>query len=343
MSLLKEPNHISQKPKKFCPPRISYKPQEKFGASVFSIIPKSSFENDSLQDLTEISKKHLAEFFSRARGLFQLMNKVRRQSKFVALCFIITGCSGLQESEQKKLRHNHLTLTPLAQIDPPALQPATSEHIPVPTYPWEKKWMGTHRRINKEFFRCRGNASRFNLKLQNQAHRDCHGIDEHSLPVKKNREFIYPILIDLLNYIQDVTGHEVVITCGHRCPRHNTYADPSWNNRTSKHQIGAEVDFYVKGMEHNAKQVIAILVNYYKKYRTYPRECHFSRVKSSFVRTPSWINREIRITLAEADERRDLDNAHPYPYMTIEVLYDPQAKRSVAYSWHRAHYGSFQY
>ena len=253
------------------------------------------------------------------------------------------GCSGLQQSEQKKLRRDNITLTPLTQLENPTLLPPAPKYASTPFYPWEKKWIGTNRRINKEFFRCRGSASHFILEIRGQTHCDCRGIDEHSLPVKGNREFIYPILIDLLNYIQEVTGNEVVITCGHRCPRHNSYADPSRNNRTSKHQIGAEVDFYVKGMEHNPNQVIAILLSYYKDQRTHPRERYFARSKCAFVRTPSWINREISITLAEADERRDLDNTHPYPYLTIEVLYDKEAKRSVSYSWHRAHYGSFKY
>ncbi|MEM7175809.1 MAG: D-Ala-D-Ala carboxypeptidase family metallohydrolase [Chlamydiota bacterium] len=301
--------------------------------------PSSSFEG--------IDKHLLKHQPDKKCGLMsqsvQLFYRASSRYWSTILCLLFMGCSGLQQSEQKKLRRDNLTLTSLGQLENPTLLPPASEYTPLPTYPWDEKWIGANRRINKEFFRCRGNASHHLIKPPGQLPRDCRGIDEHSLPVKGNCEFIYPILIDLLNHIQKVTGRKVVITSGHRCPHHNTYADPSCNNRTSKHQIGAEVDFYVEGIEHDPHRIVAIVLDYYKNQGTYPRERYFARSKCAFTKTPSWINREISITLAEADEKRDLDNTHPYPYLTIEVLYDKERGRPVFYSWHRAHYGSFQH
>lgn len=264
--------------------------------------------------------------------------------RFVLFCSLVSlfclGCSGLRRSEEKKLRQNNLTLMAVAalQVEPPAtLQPSSAA---LPSYPWDEKWIGAHRRITREFFRCLGSAPSFCL-IQDKE-RDCRGIDEHSLPVKDHQEFIYPILIKLLNYLQTTTEKRVVITCGHRCPRHNSYADPSWKNRTSKHQIGAEVDFYVEGMEERPDQVIELLLSYYRTQTSDPCTRTFVRTSRHGTRTPSWTNREVSLTLSAADERRDLDNHHPYPYLTIEVLYDTATKSRVAYSWQQAHQGYFR-
>src|SRR5688572_14981430 len=109
-------------------------------------------------------------------------------------------------------------------------------------YPWEEGKVGKFPKITKEFFRCKGS-----LLNPPKPDADCGG--KHSLPLIHQKENVYSILIDLLNYLQQKTQKRVVITSGHRCPQHNTYVDPSARNQTSKHLIGAEVSFYVQGLE----------------------------------------------------------------------------------------------
>jgi len=256
------------------------------------------------------------------------------------LLFILSslvGCSGLEKSEEKKVRERNLTIRPIQRQSDEVLFPKTSHPVKKrDPYPWEKKRIGSHLRITKEFFRCQGNVLNPPIQIHRQSdliyHLDCHGIEQHTLPIKNGEEFIYPILIDLLNYIQEKTEKMVVITCGHRCPNHNLYADSSKKGNTSKHLIGAEVDFYVEGLEHSPQTVVEILLSYYDTQMQ--RSTMFTEAS-----TPSWYNKEIAITLFHSAEGRDFDNNHAYPYLSIQVRYDKKNHRSVQYNWHQAHNG----
>ena len=73
---------------------------------------------------------------------------------------------------------------------------------------------------------------------------------------------------------------QVVITSGHRCPEHNRYNDPLPKNQYSKHMIGAEVSFYVKGLEKNPEEVVVLLQEYFKQnpdYQKLPEYQEFKR------------------------------------------------------------------
>ncbi len=261
----------------------------------------------------------------------------------IFLFLFLASCSGLEESAQKKVREqNKITRAILRESDERTLVIAPPILKPREPYPWENRWVGGHRRITKEHFRCHGKLLNPPIQIQTSDHRivyhqDCGGIDGHSLPIKENREFIYPILVELLNTIQGATGKQVVITCGHRCPIHNTYADSSKAAGASKHQVGAEVDFYVEGMEQAPHAIIDILIKHYRENETDPayREFHAT--------AKGWANREIEIRHHHAHEDRDGDNQHPYPYITIELKYDRTKKRPVHYSWHEAHNSTYKY
>ena len=267
---------------------------------------------------------------------------------FITLSALFTACSGVEQAEQEKIKrqnaHGEIISRRqeerLYQIHPPQLRVQEK-------YPWEKKITGRHARITKEFFRCKG-SSLNPMRLGDETITDCRGREEHSLPIKENSEFIYPILLDLLNYIQAETGKKVVITCGHRCPTHNRYADESTQNRTSKHMIGAEVDFYVQGMEDKPQEVIELLIRYYlenpfysqkKEYTTFQRFEDFD----TGVSTPPWFNKEVLFKLVRKTEGRDFDNRHPYPYVTIQVRYDRLREERVNYSWPKAYKGYLRY
>lgn len=265
------------------------------------------------------------------------------------LLFIILlySCSGLEQSEQEKVRKQNVSKQRIYRKSDEKLYTLSSPSVHKrDTYPWERGYIGQFPKITKEYFRCKGSSA--NLARITKAdngetihHHDCRGSDQHSLPMLHNKEFIYPILIDLLNYLQEKTSKKVVITCGHRCPVHNTYSDSSIANQASKHMIGAEVDFYVQGMEDKPDEIVKLLVKYYEGDKEYEA---FNRYKDSKdVSTEPWHNKEIFIKLYKKNEGRDLDNRHPYPYLSIQVRYDRQKKEKVVYSWQKASQGYQRY
>ncbi|MCH1429332.1 MAG: hypothetical protein L7U87_01100 [Chlamydiales bacterium] len=225
-------------------------------------------------------------------------------------------------------------------------QPQAVKPQVIQPYPWESKSIGTFPRITKDFFQCKGSYdSPIEIIKQGDKdpirHQDCGGIFEHTLPVKNGKEFIYPILIDLLNYLQEHFEKPVEITCGHRCPAHNTYADSRKFNLASKHQIGAEVDFYIIGMEDKPQRVVDAILDYYQSHPKYKGEkdyTSFSRYHkdNTDVSTAPWYNKEIFIKLYQKHEGRDKDNKHPYPYIGVQVRYDFDEQKSVRFNWDEA-------
>lgn len=238
---------------------------------------------------------------------------------------LLSGCSSLEQSEQQRQRS--------ANLKGEFIYRTSGENhyaIPIPTqrvrapYPWEDVDRGRCKKITKEHFRCKGdNRHPPHINHKDPArpvnYFDCAGPHQHTLPLREEREYIYPTLIELLNYVQKRTGLPVEITCGHRCPIHDAYADPSSQN--SKHMIGAEVDFYVKGMEHQPEKIVRLLMENYK--------VPFQRLPASTPSTPPWYNEEILIKLYRENEGRDFDNRHPYPYITIQIRYDKDLREKV--------------
>jgi hypothetical protein len=218
-------------------------------------------------------------------------------------------------------------------------------HTPRTSYPWESETKLP--RITKEFFRCKGSPLHPRLpdptdSTQTAFLSDCDGCTRHGLPIIHGKENVYPILIELLNYVQKKTGKRVIITCGHRCPAHNSYSDPSKENKVSKHQVGAEVDFYVQGMEDRPQEVAGILMQYFQETPLYKKDKEsqeFKRFETSDIQVQPWFNKEIFIKLYQKDEGRDGDNRHPHPYLSIQVRYDREAKEKVVYNWAKAHQG----
>lgn len=208
-------------------------------------------------------------------------------------------------------------------------------------YPWTKKEMGGFFKITKDFFRCRGDTTHPLVIKENSDGkkiniRDCVGGEKHGLPVRDGKEFIYPCLIDLLNFIQEKTKKKVVITTGHRCPVHNAYVDGSSTNKSSRHMLGAEVDFYVQGMEKEPEKIISLLQTFYKENPDYNKEPDYTTFQRGDaekynITVAPWQNKEILIKLNLEQENRDFDNSHPYPYITIVVRYDRENKTKILF------------
>ena len=266
---------------------------------------------------------------------------MRGKKIFLILVLVfLAGCSGLETSEEKKMRMDNLVVRPIQRESNETLfswVPASSKQKA--PYPWERKWIGDHLRITKHFFRCRGHPSNPPIQILRGKeciyHLDCGGVETHSLPIKEGKEHICPILIDILNHLQETLGKQVIITCGHRCPTHHLYCDVSKEGQTSKHLIGAEVDFYVKGLERTPEAVLEALFSYYPE--------PMLRTLLTSASTPSWYNQEVVITLFRSTEGRDFDNDHPYPYISIQVRYDRETHRVVRYNWHQAYNGYIKY
>lgn len=197
--------------------------------------------------------------------------------------------------------------------------------------------------MTQEHFRCKGSYEHSPDIVDGKFYFDCNGSEVHSLPTHRGEERVYPLLIELLGAFQELTGKEIVVTCGHRCPRHNQYADSTAKNRVSKHQVGGEVDFYVIGMEWESEKVVELLLYCYRLSKSIYKNSSFTRCKRQTLRTPTWKNQELEISISQLDERRDKDNDHSYPYITIELFYDYQTQKPVRYSWHSAHYSLFRY
>jgi len=262
----------------------------------------------------------------------------------LAVGVVLGACSGLEQSEQEKLKRQNAKGEFIYRRHDEVLYPIVPpKHRIRERYPWEEAFVGQHFKITKDFFRCKGshlNPASVNHKDPNRGLLfDCAG-DKHSLPLRDNKEFIYPILIDLLNYVQMKTGKKVVITCGHRCPMHNTYADGSPANQSSKHMIGAEVDFYIQGMEQEPEEVIRLICSFYKEtpgYKGLKEYEQFQRFEGKTnVSTQPWYNKEIFIKLFKKDEGRDVDNRHPYPYICLQVRFDRDTNEKVVYDWNLA-------
>lgn len=262
------------------------------------------------------------------------------------LLSLVTSCSSSDEQDHNKTWRNQKGEYIYRKHNETLAIVAPQEKSQPKIYPWNSQKSDHFPKITKEYFRCKGCSLNpyHTAQVKNETVRyyDCNGSERHSLPLKDDKEWVYPILIDLLNHVQEITGRHVVITCGHRCPEHNTYADSSLSNQYSKHMIGAEVDFYVQGLEEHPEQIVKIIQNFYKtdpRYRGKSEYEEFQRYEKSDtdVSTPPWCNKEIFIKLYEKKEGRDFDNRHPYPYLSIQVRHDKDTNEKVNYSRDKAY------
>lgn len=246
---------------------------------------------------------------------------------FIICIYFLNSC----KSNDNHFSVEYITEGSYALATPP---PTPGE---VPLYPWTSQNREFHTPpITKEYFRCKGSASHPLRPISAKSKEgviDCGGVEKHSLPLKNNQEYIYPILIELLNWVQQKTQKPVIITSGHRCPVHNTWVDPSPKNSASKHLIGAEVDFYVQGMEKEPDTIIATLLDFYKSHPRYAGKKEYIEFRLSEKltnsSTPPLFNKEIFLKKFLAHEGRNEDNNHPYPYISIQVRYDSKENQAV--------------
>lgn len=278
------------------------------------------------------------------------MNMIKHLWVLPLLSFaFFTSCQGnLKETECSKIRvANRVEKSIQRKSHDQLIAVSTPEVASQAAYPWQTASEEKFPRITKEYFRCQGNREHASYLKGEERLFDCAGSSRHSLPLKEGSEYVYPVLINILNFLQERLDAPVVITCGHRCPQHNRYSDPSEYNRTSKHMIGAEVDFYVQGYESRPEEVISAILEFYQKPEYQKKESYqrFERYtkKDLNTKTPAWFNQEIFVKLYQPHEGRDQDNTHNMPYVSIQVRYDPKDDKRVTYTWQQAFYNYLRY
>jgi hypothetical protein len=258
---------------------------------------------------------------------------------------LFASCSRIEKAEEEKIKRRNCKTEVIYRSHEDRFYPiAPPSHVARAPYPWEIE--GKIPKITREYFRCKGNPTNPHLPGVKEGAPivDCEGRSRHGLPIFAGEEGVYPVLIDLLNFIQKKTMKRVIVTCGHRCPAHNIYADPTPENRTSKHQIGAEVDFYVQGMEDRPIEIVGLIMQYYQEnpnYKNMNDYLLFQRYdkKDTNTSVAPWFNKEIFVKLFQKNEGRDLDNRHPHAYISLQVRFDKDKKERVIYDWARANKG----
>lgn len=252
--------------------------------------------------------------------------------KIIVLLFLFfASCSEESPSPLEKQRGDYIT----RKSSHPEPKIARPKERPRPLYPWESPT--PHPLITKEHFRCKGSTLN-PTRMEPTRLDDCGGALAHGLPLRDNKEYIYPVLLELMNYLQEKTKKRVIITSGHRCPKHHEYARRNGEPLASKHLLGAEVAFYVEGMEKEPEKVVQLLMNYYKERTKEASYLEFQRnIKlSESCRTAPWANKEILIKLYQPDEGRNFDNRHPNPYLSIQVRFDREKNAPISFSWEQA-------
>lgn len=281
------------------------------------------------------------------------MERLSVKKVFHILSFLVIStlfsCSGLEKTEYDKLRRKnckgeYITRRQQEYFSPIA-SPKLREREP---YPWEDAESSDLPKITREHFRCKGKKGNpphidEHETSKPQLLQDCEA-SQHGLPFIGGKEDVYPVLIELLNYLQKKTKKKVVITCGHRCPLHNNYADSSAYNKTSKHTLGAEVDFFIQGMEDKPLEVVKLLTQFYKETSRYQGQAEFETFhryekEDTNVSQKPWYNKEIFVKVFQEKEGRDFDNKHPFPYISVQVRFDREKGERVVYTWEKANKG----
>lgn len=244
--------------------------------------------------------------------------------RFLLLPFLFFACSGLEQSQRDRLMEANATREPIYRNEEERVLVVAPEPQRRERYPWEERRGTLFPRITKEYFRCRGVTTHPPIQANNKGYYlDCGGYASHSLPTRDGEEFIYPRLIELLNFVQEEAKQRVRITCGHRCPDHNRYAEPQ--KSSSYHMIGAEVDFYVENF--SAEKVVGLLQK---------------ALDAPLKRTGNvWKNDEVTIRLYPPGEGRDIDNQHDLPYLALQLR--KSEGKTISYTWHQANKGFYRW
>lgn len=255
----------------------------------------------------------------------------------VTVLLLLTGCVSVEDTQMEKFYAKNEIREKIyrfeEEIEYPLLPPQKKEKE---KYPWEKEAQVKLDPVAVSDFICKGSKKHPNRIIvrasqEELSYEDCGGKEEHGTPT------IYPILPRLLNRVQELTGRRVVITSGFRCPKHEQYLHPGEVAPSSLYTHGAACDFYVEGLQNSPQIVIKIIQDFYKQDPATSHDPSFTvfhrlPLDTSHAVTP-WINREICLIINTDQEGRNPDNAHDFPYISLLVHYDREAKKPIKTTW----------
>jgi hypothetical protein len=264
----------------------------------------------------------------------------KRKIFIVFLALVLCGCSGMEKSEQEKIKKMHALSEPILRYAGEQFHAINFPEKKVrERYSWENTLAHQFPKITKEAFRCKGSGNpKPKILRENVAIFDCQGADKHSLPLNDDKEMIYPALLEILNYLQDHLRKKVVVTSGHRCYAHQTYLLGTSSGALTKYLIGAQVDFLIDGIQASSEKIIACLSAYYQEL--FPDQKEYQLEKSV---AGVWQNKEISLKLFAKHEGRNEDNAHEYPYLSIELKHDRLLDKKIQVNMQQAMNGYYRF
>ncbi|MCH9620946.1 MAG: hypothetical protein S4CHLAM20_03560 [Chlamydiia bacterium] len=248
----------------------------------------------------------------------------------IVLCLV--GCSSADDRSQgRRMKENKATEKIYRLSHQKFYTEEPAELVKKDPYPWES---GTaFSKITVDSFRCQGRRNHQKRQRDGKEYADCGGLAEHGLPYADKDEFVYSVMIKLLNQVQNAFQKKVVITSGHRCPKHHSYITMG-KSKISRYMIGAKVDFFIEGMEEKPHEIIEKLKSFYKNDQGYSE---FREVRNNDG-TRSWHNKEVILTINPEGEHTKLQNRN-HPVVSIDVRYDRDKEESIILDWKRAYEG----
>ena len=249
------------------------------------------------------------------------------------LLFFCVACTSADERVQKRRMENNRSTEKIYRLSHERVYEEKEQKlVRRAPYPWENA--ADFPKITMNMLRCRGSSSHGERKRGDKIYTDCNGMKDHGLPYVDGEEFVYPVLVSLLNKVQNALNKKVVVTSGHRCPKHNDYINLG-KSRISKYMIGARVDFFVEGMEHQAEEIVEEIISQYKQDSD--NYCHFTKSTGN-KSAPSWRNKEISISIQREGEHSILYKKD-HPVISISVRYDRERAEHVHLDWKHAYQG----
>lgn len=255
----------------------------------------------------------------------------------VVLC-LFTSCSGMQESERYQLRRANETRVQISNVE---YRPCSNKvnckqdyNVDALTYPWEISLPCGIESITINDFRCKGSVSHKKKASKGRSTSvyimDCNS-ESHSLPLRGGKEYVFPVLIDMCNYVQQELKSCVKIAAGHRCDAHSRYQLASLRNVGSRHRACALVTLYVENCSDTPEKVVDSIASFlasdcYKRDNIFKTSCKYIHQGTKNARLTS---KEFDVGIASQEALQDSEHLSAPYYITIKVLYDYEAKSSV--------------
>jgi hypothetical protein len=241
---------------------------------------------------------------------------------------LLISCSTADERSQKQRMKNNLSCEKIYRLSSEknyhidSLELATRQ-----LYPWENETK--YPKITINTLRCRGSKDATPIKSGDKIFEDCGGLHDHGLPYQDGEEFIYPALITLLNRVQNSFDKKVVVTSGHRCPKHHNYLVKG-QSKISRYMMGCKADFTVEGLENRPEEIIVKIMD------LYPNE-KFQKINQADGST-LYTSKQFHLMINKEGEHSILGEKH-HPVVSVDVRYDQDKQEAIILDWDKSFHG----